>query len=71
MRYVRIEIDDKPPVYGVVTKLIHAEGPAWPALYEINVGTEQSPKLEYHYEYGNGYELFPITKEDWIESNEL
>lgn len=66
-KYVKIEFDDKPPVYGIITKLIHPQGPAWPELYEVNVGTEQNPKFEDHYEYGNGYEMLPMTKEDWMQ----
>jgi len=54
---VKIVEDDKPPVPGKVSKIIHDEGPAWPAFYEINVGTDEKPELKYFYEYGNGYEL--------------
>lgn len=54
---VKIVFDDDKPVEGKITKIIHDEGPAWPALYEINTGTDEKPELKYFYEYGNGYEL--------------
>ncbi len=54
---VKIVEDDKPPVPGKITKIIHESGPAWPAFYEVNVGTDEQPDLKCYYEYGNGYEL--------------
>jgi len=56
-RKVKLVIYGAPPVYGKITKIIHESGPAWPAFYEINFGTDEKPELACHYEYGNGYEL--------------
>ncbi len=53
-RKVKIVVDGQPPLYGIINKVIHPVGPAWPALFEINLGTE----LKLYYEYGEGYELF-------------
>jgi len=65
MCYVKIVLDEGKPLYGTVTDLIHEQGPAWPALYEVNLGTEEKPELKLYYEYGMGYELFFIPKEDY------
>lgn len=56
-RKVKFVEDGKPPVYGKITEIIHESGPAWPAFYEINVGTDEQLELKCYYEYGAGYEL--------------
>lgn len=52
-RKVKIEFSgNTPTVHGKIHKVIHPEGPAWPAFFQINVGTDEEPKLLFYYEYG-------------------